>query len=367
LQRIVWFLLLAALAAHGQPATELFPRLYARPGGEMTPEIIVQRELTAADEQPKDARNVISNATVQNPQPLPLGPNSRVIGTFTPHSGKGPVVVVLDWAGFEIAKPAAWSSDGNVVVNIFFACEGTNDFCGDTSPSRRVESQKIFSVPAIADEKTASREVVIDGKPKAVFVVHGALANDIPAGRAVTVHIAFNSPAHIETHRLRATLLYGSYSTQGSDAYSTQRTVEHAPPKAWTRIATIAAMLLLAVAWWRRSRSDDAFESEEPPKILGSLLRILGLLWAIAGVAFFDYYAMALGVLLAFAGGYLYYGRSHAVPAMWLLLIVAWVWSVREVGTDVKQLFPRVGLITILWAWVVLGGTASRLGTNTRE
>lgn len=365
MQRIVWLILLVTLAAHGQPAAEVFPELYARPGSEMKAQVIVQREFTAADEQPKDARNVISNATVQNPQRLPLGPNSRVIGTFTPNPGNGPVRVVLDWAGFQIAKPAA-GSDGNVVVNIFFACEGTNDFCGDTGPSRRVNSQKLFSVPPFADEKTA-REVVIDGKPRAVFVVHGDLTNDIPAGKAVTVHIAFNSPAHIETHKLRATVLHGVYSTQGPDAYGTQRSAERAPPKAWTRIATIAAMLLLAMAWWRRSRSEDAFESDEPPKILGSLLRILGLLWAIAGVAFFDYYAMALGVLLAFAGGYLYYGRSLAVPAMWLLLVVAWVWSIREVGTDVKQLFPRVGLITILWAWVVFGGTASRLGTTGRE
>ena len=72
---------------------------------------------SAADEQPKDARNVISNATVQNPQRLPLGPNSRVIGTFTPQPEKGPVKLVL--------------------------------------------------------ERTASREAVIDGKPKAVLVVHG--------------------------------------------------------------------------------------------------------------------------------------------------------------------------------------------------
>ncbi|MGZ5081344.1 MAG: hypothetical protein ACXWHZ_18485 [Usitatibacter sp.] len=357
MHRIAGFLLLVAFAAHAEPATEVFPELYAR-AGQAPPEILVRRELTAADEQPKDARNVISNATVQNPQRLPLGPNSRVIGTFTPQPDKGPVKLVLDWAGYETAKPAA-GADSKVVVNVFFACEGTNDFCGDTSPSRRIESQKIFFVSPMLDEKTSAREVVIDGKPKAVFIGHDVLANDIPAGRPVAVHLSFNAPPHIETHRLRATLLYGDFSTQ--------RPVEPAKPKPWTRIATIAAMLLLAATWWRRGRSDDAFESEEPPKVLGSLLRILGLLWAIAGVAFFDYYSMALGVLLAFAGGCLYYGRSLAVPAMWLLLLVAWTWSIREVGTDVKQLFPRVGLITILWAWVVFGGTASRLGTSGRE
>jgi hypothetical protein len=109
------------------------------------------------------------------------------------------------------------------------------------------------------------------------------------------------------------------------------------------------------------------FESEEPPKVLGSLLRILGLIWAIVGIVFFDYYAMALGVLLAMAGGYLYYGRSLAVPAMWLLLIVSWVWSIRTLGFDMKRVLPQVGLITILWAWIVLGGTASRLGTTKHE
>ena len=358
MQRVVWFLLLVTFAAHGEPAAEVFPELYAR-AGQAPPEILVQHELTAADEQPKDARNVISNATVHNPQRLPLGPNSRVIGTFTPQPEKGPAKLVLDWAGYEIAKPAPGSQDGHVVINIFFACEGTNDFCGDTSPSRYVDSQKIFFVPPILDERTPSRQAVIDGKPKAVFVAHGELANVIPAGGPVTVHIAFNSPAHFETHRLRATLLYGDYTTQ--------RPVVPAAPKPWTRIATVAAMLLLAAIWWRRGTSDDAFESDEPPKVLGSLVRILGLLWAIAGIVLFDYYMMTLGVLLAFAGGYLYYGRSLAVPAMWLLLVVAWVWSIRDVGTDAKQLIPRVGLITILWLWVVFGGTASRLGTPGRE
>lgn len=358
MQRIVWLLLLVTLAAQGEPAAEVFPELHAR-AGRAPPDILVQREFTAADEQPKDARNVISNATVQNPQKLPLGPNSRVIGTFTPQPDKGRLKIVLDWAGYEIAKPPAGSRDGTVVVNIFFACEGTNDFCGDTSPSRHIESQKLFFVPPILDEKTASREVVIDGKPKAVFLGHGELVNVIPAGQAVAVHISFNSPPHIETYRLRATLLYGEYSTE--------RPVESAAPKPWTRVVTVAAMLLLAVTWWRRSRRDDAFDSEDPPKVLGSLLRILGLLWAIAGIAFFDYYAMAVGVLLAFAGGYLYYGRSLAVPAMWLLVVVAWVWSFREEGGNVKEILPRVGLITILWAWVVFGGTASRLGTTERE
>jgi hypothetical protein len=362
--RIAWLLLLVTLAAHGEPAAEVFPELYPV-AGKPPPEIVLQREFTAADEQPKDARNVISNATVQNPRNLPLGPNSRVIGTFTPQADKGAVKLVLDWAGYKAAKPADGSTDGKVVVNVFFACEGTADFCGDTSPSRQVYSQAIFFVPPSADGRTTSREAVIDGKARTVFVAHGELVNAIPAGRAVTVHISFNSPAHFETYRVRATLLYGAYSTQGPVAPLAP--VVPVVPKAWTRIATVAAMLLLAAMWWRRGTSEDAFDSEEPPKVLGSLLRILGLLWAIAGIVLFDSYMMAIGVLLAFAGGLLYYGRSLAVPAMWLLLIVAWTWSIREVGGDMKQLFPRVGLITILWAWVVLGGTASRLGTAERE
>ena len=132
----------------------------------------------------------------------------------------------------------------------------------------------------------------------------------------------------------------------------------------WIRIVAIGALFALAVAWWRRGRSPGPFESDEPPKVLGGLVRVLGLVWAIAGIAFFDAYSMGLGVLLAAAGGYLYYGRALAVPAMWAVLLAAWTWSIREVGTDVKQLAPRVGLITILWAWVVFGGTASRLGTR---
>jgi hypothetical protein len=360
----VWLLLLVTFAAHGEPASEIFPELHPA-AGVAPPEIVMQREFTMADEQPKDARNVISNATVQNPGSLALGPNSRVIGTFTPQADKGPVKLVLDWAGYKATQPADGSTDGKVVVNAFFACEGTSDFCGDTGPSRHVEYQAIFFVPPSADGRTTSREAVVDGKSRTVYVAHGELVNMIPAERAVTVHISFNSPAHFATHRLRATLLYGTYSTQGPVAPLAP--VAPVVPKTWTRIATIAAMLLLAVIWWRRGRSQDAFESEDPPKVLGSLVRILGLLWAIAGIVFLDTYMMTIGVLLAFAGGYLYYGRALAVPAMWLVLIVAWVWSVREVHGDMKQLLPRVGLVTILWAWVVFGGTASRLGPAGRN
>jgi len=139
--------------------------------------------------------------------------------------------------------------------------------------------------------------------------------------------------------------------------------MELSAPPVWIQIATIAALVVLAVSWWRRGRSDEAFESDDPPKGVGTLMRILGLLWAIAGLVFFDAYSMVLGVLLAFAGGLLYYGRPLAVPAMWVLLGVAWIWSISEVGADAR-LVARVGLITILWLWVVFGGTASRLGTR---
>jgi len=139
--------------------------------------------------------------------------------------------------------------------------------------------------------------------------------------------------------------------------------MELSAPPVWIQVATIAALVVLAVSWSRRGRSDEAFESDDPPKGVGTLMRILGLLWAIAGLVFFDAYSMVLGVLLAFAGGLLYYGRPLAVPAMWVLLGVAWIWSISEVGADAR-LVARVGLITILWLWVVFGGTASRLGTR---
>jgi len=211
-------------------------------------------------------------------------------------------------------------------------------------------------VSPLIDAARGTREVAIDGKPRRAYVTHAVLANEIPPGRAVTIHVSFNSPPHIETHRLRATALYGDFAIA-------PRAERRALP-GWIRIVAIAALALLAVSWWRRGRSAEPFESDDPPKVLGGLMRVLGLLWSIAGIAFFDAYSMGLGVLLAAAGGYLYFGRPLAVPAMWAVLATAWIWSIREVGTDVKTLLPRVGLITILWAWVVFGGTASRLGTS---
>lgn len=354
MRRFAWSFLLIAFASQGQPSDGVFPELYGRTA-QAPPEILAQREWTLADEQPKDARNVISNERVQNPLNLPLGPNSRVLATFTPQPDKGPVRLVLDWAGSELAKADPNSRDAIVVVNAFFACEGTRDSCLEGPPHAR-EIQKLFFVPPMLSEGTVLRDVVVDGKARTMYVSHGVLTNTFSAGKPVTVHLSFGSPPHFETYRLRTTLLYGDYTTQ--------RPVEHAPPQQWWRIATIAALLVLAASWWRRGRSDEAFESDDPPKVLGSLLRVLGLLWSIIGLVSFDTYSMALGVLLAFAGGLLYYGRSLAVPAMWLLVAVAWTWSIREVGADMKLLFPRVGLITILWLWVVFGGTASRLGTR---
>jgi len=353
LRLLQWCLLLAASAARAQSPEGLFPELYGVPGRE-PPQIVARHELTAADEQPKDARNVISNETVKNPDHLPLGPNSRIVATFTSQPGKGPLKVVLDWAGYEVGTPEG-PRDGMVVANLFFACEGTNDRCGPDGRTGRTEVQEIFYVPPIQD-RTAVGEVVIDGKPRKIFVGHGELVNDVPADLRVAVHLSFNSPRHFETYRLRTTLVYGDYTTQ--------RPVEPVVPKPWWRVATVAALLALAIAWWRRSASDEPFDSDDPPKVLGMLVRALGLLWAIAGMVFIDTYSMVLGVLMALAGGFLYYGRSLAVPAFWLLVGVAWVWSFREVGTNWKLLAPRVGLVTILWLWVAFGGTAARLGTR---
>ena len=355
MNRIAWCLLVAAMAVRAETPAGLFPDIHPTASG-APPEIVLQREFTASDEQPKDARNVISNATVRNPENLPLGPNSRVIGTFEARPGKGPAKLVLDWAGFEVAKPEPGSRDATVVVNVFFACEGTRDYCGSRDPARPAESQKLFFLPSGRDAEEAMREAVVDGKPRRVHVEHGVLANEIPPGRAITLHVAFNSPAHVQTYRLRTTLLYGDFGTAAP--------VRPRVLPGWIRIVAIAALVLLAVSWWRRGRSEEPFDSDEPPKVLGMLVRVLGLIWAIAGIAFFDAYSMGLGLLLAIAGGDLYYGRSRAVAVMWILVGVAWTWSIREVGTDVRQLLPRVGLITILWLWVIFGGTASRLGTR---
>ena len=149
LRLLQWCLLLAASAARAQSPEGLFPELYGVPGRE-PPQIVARHELTAADEQPKDARNVISNETVKNPDHLPLGPNSRIVATFTSQPGKGPLKVVLDWAGYEVGTPEG-PRDGMVVANLFFACEGTNDRCGPDGRTGRTEVQEIFYVPPIQD------------------------------------------------------------------------------------------------------------------------------------------------------------------------------------------------------------------------
>ena len=42
----------------------------------------------------------------------------------------------------------------------------------------------------------------------------------------------------------------------------------------------------------------------------------MGALWVIGGAVMPDAYSMGMGLLLVLAGGYLYYGRSLAIPAM---------------------------------------------------
>lgn len=109
-------------------------------------------------------------------------------------------------------------------------------------------------------------------------------------------------------------------------------------------------------------------DTSQQPRVLGTLIAVLGICVVIA--AYYAYanlgggaeYFAVVGLGYFATGLLLYHGREEAVHAFTITLLIIWVWSMKEVGLDLIQLFHRVGLSTLLGVYIFSSQVRSRLG-----
>jgi len=102
-----------------------------------------------------------------------------------------------------------------------------------------------------------------------------------------------------------------------------------------------------------------------PPRVLGSLLVLLGLVLLLGGVSMRgadgSLYFIVLGTLIASSGTLLALGRAAAIPVYAATLAVCWVWSLVDLGGDVGQLISQVFVPTLIGLYLFSSRVRSRL------
>jgi hypothetical protein len=354
----VYFLLILLLAACGRAKNEgadaapLFPSIESRNAN--APKVLAVQTWLARDEEPKAARNLISRPGVPNPLNLPLGPGTRVVGEFIIDPKDGPLTLVLDYAGFATAPLN--QSDTWVVVNIAFTCGAGGGRCSRTG-GFQARSQHLFSVSGGMEK----RKMEIVGVPREVHIGRAFLPFDLVTQVPVRAMISFNSPEGFETHRLNTAFVQGDIQTETRAPRPAQRK-EVRITERWKFAASVAVFIFAWLAW--RLHHAPRAEEDNPPRIFATLMMTWGALMALAGIGIGLAYFLSVGVLAAFTGLLLFYGRIAALPLYGATLALVWVWSGLEVGPAFKPVAMQVTLPTLIGFYVFSWRIRSRLGAG---
>jgi hypothetical protein len=214
--RTAAFLLALALplVSSGQMPEPLFPVLRdAATGSPLTP--LAQQSWGAEAEEPKEGpRNVVSD---RNPE-APFADRTLFAGEFRARSGKGPVKLVLDYAGFETEPIKRGDRDNWIVFNIALKCpfvEGGR-CVGERLP--RTQYQNLFETRPDYLNSMKRTSVKVAGRDRVLLTGTEVFEYDAVSEELMKFYFSFNAPANVETHQVRATLLYGEFTTAAPQA-----------------------------------------------------------------------------------------------------------------------------------------------------
>jgi hypothetical protein len=346
---MLYLIVLIRLSAHADES--IFPKLYPVDKNK-TLEIIAEKIWNATDEEPKDGHNVISNEKYHNPEHLPLGQGTRYIATFTPQADKGPVKLILDYAG--TAETLAKHPDnGAVVVNVALICPQSPelDYC---QRSKGIHSwTQDMTYPFYQNKHNEN------GQKPALYTSHSYLEYDFAPNKPVTIAISFNAPAYATTHQLKTTLIYGDYALTPPPMFKMGQ--------GYLKIGKLASAfiwfsILCLVFLWIIKLNSQARRNDEAPRTLGILLTIWSALLIIAGSSGDSMaYYLIIGAIFAYSALYFYLGKHIALWLWGLGLAAAWAISILEVGFVFKPLLTQVGFISLLSLYVFSNRVTQRL------
>lgn len=350
---MLYLFVLAAFYAHANES--VFPTLY--PTDKTKPiEIIAEKIWTAADEEPKDGHNVISNEKYHNPDHLPLGQGTRYIATFTPQAGKGLVKLILDYAG--MAETLSKYPDGGaVVVNVALICPQSPEL---TDCQRSIGTHswtQDISYPFYRGKPNEN-----DKKPT-FYTSHSYLEYDFAPNKPVTIAISFNAPAYATTHQLKTTLIYGDYALTPPPLFKAGQ--GYLKIGKFARSLIWLSLIFLVILWVIKLNS-QAPRNENAPKTLGVLLTIWCALFITAGSLLGNStdslsYFLIIGTIFAYSALYFYLGKHIALWFWGVGLATAWGLSILEVGFHFKPLFTQVGFISLLSLYIFSNRVTQRL------
>jgi hypothetical protein len=345
-------LFLSTNAQFSQAEGDIFPKLY--PADKTKPiEIITEKIWTAADEEPKDGQNVISNEKYHNPDHLPLGQGTRYIATFKPEAGKGPVKLILDYAG-TAETLTKHPDDGVVMVNVALICPESPELTNCLRSQGQHSWTQDMTYPFYRARPSQ------DSKKPFLYTSHSYLEYDFAPDKPVTIAISFNAPAYATTHQLKTTLIYGDYALTPQPTFKLDGGYIHIGNIGRSLIGMAFFALLFA---WLFKYFDKSADGIDSPKIFAVLLSIWAALLGLFGLSndMLSYYAI-IGIIFAYSGFLMFLGKR---AALWLFafgLIAAWSLSILELGFVFKPLFTQAGFITLLGLYVFSARVAGRLG-----
>jgi hypothetical protein len=332
-------------------ASEFPPKLYSADKTKPL-EIIAEKIWTAADEEPKDGHNVISNEKYHNPDHLPLGQGTRYIATITPQADKGAVKLILDYAG-TAESMAKHPDNGVVVVNVALICPESPEL-DDCQRSKGAHSWTQDMTYPFYQNKPSQ-----DSQKPALYTSHSYLEYDFAPNKPVTIAISFNAPAYATTHQLKTTLIYGDYALTPPPMFKMGQ--GYLKIGNFARAVIWFSLLCLAFLWLIKLNSHTR-RNDEAPRTLGILLTIWSALLIIAGsIGDSMSYYLIIGAIFAYSALYFYLGKHIALWLWGLGLAAAWAISILEVGFVFKPLFTQVGFISLLSLYIFSNRVTQRL------
>jgi len=323
---------------------------------------------------------------VASDQSEPFGDAGHPVATLRPadHAKQVPLTLMLDFAGAVEAEQGK-RVHAEFPVSLALVCRSPQEAC-EASPPRRNPKIDISAKPRVKfsinpwsyDGSTYTR-VKVDGAERTLVTgqQRHTLSLPSPAWQEADLVIAFpremTSPTgKVQLTELRATLLQGEFSeAEASQRMRLRVWLRPLGVGVWT---VVVAALALVVMGFVAVRARKHELSEDAPRIFGTLVLIWG--WALAAMPLLMYlvegkgqgmlYYTATGLLFALSGLYAVFGRPAA--KFWFLIgyILALAWTYVELDFDARAYFMRLGMPTLVGAYLWYLGRAGRLEAADR-